>query len=306
MIVKMLKTNILSCLLWLPSLSNGFFSYSLWKAHRHASALLPRQAAVAAGDTILVIGSTGGVGQLVTEKLRNRQYKVRITSRNIEQSRKLLESSTSGEHNPVEVVPLDLVKDSPVQLAEALRGSSGVVICVGTTAFPTLKWQGGNTPQAIDANAVSNVVEAASSMASMKKICLVTSVGVYRTDEMPFKILNLFGVLDAKRAGEDALKKASTFNGIDYVIVRPGRLIGGPFTNFDVARLLQIEGGAENGVVVAPGDDLLGDCKRDACAEAIVQALQQDTKNVEFSIVSSDQPALKDREWKELFSSIAK
>jgi len=94
---------------------------------------------------------------------------------------------------------------------------------------------------------------------------------------MPFKILNLFGVLDAKRTGEDALKASAIANGVDYVILRPGRLVGGPFTNLDVARLLQTEGGADNGVDVAVGDNLLGDCKRDAAAEAIVQVSNKNT-----------------------------
>jgi hypothetical protein len=37
---------------------------------------------------------------------------------------------------------------------------------------------------------------------------LLTSVGVDRTKEMPFLVLNLFGVLDAKKAGEEAVKAA--------------------------------------------------------------------------------------------------
>ena len=258
-------------------------------------------AAVVPGDGVLVIGGTGGVGQLVTQKLKNNNFNVRVTSRNVEGAKETL-------GDDVDIFALDLINGSSAQLTAALEGISGVVISVGTTAFPTMKWRGGNTPKAIDEDAVTKIVKAASAVPTMKKIVLITSVGVYRTDEMPFKVLNLFGVLDAKRAGEDALKQsAATADNVDYVIVRPGRLIGGPFTNLDVARLLQIEGGAENGVDVAVGDDLLGDCKRDACAEAIVQALRQEAaKNVEFSLCSNDKAALKDEEWRKVFSSMSK
>ena len=72
---------------------------------------------------------------------------------------------------------------------------------------------------------------------------MVTSVGVERTGEMPFLVLNLFGVLDAKKAGEKAVEGAAAKGGFDYAVIRPGRLVGGPFTNLDIAKLLQVEGG---------------------------------------------------------------
>ena len=118
-----------------------------------------------------------------------------------------------------------------------------MVISVGTTAFPTQRWKGGNTPKAVDEEAVTRIAQAASKVSTMKKIVLVTSVGVDRTGEMPFLILNLFGVLDAKKSGEQAVAAAAAKSGFDYVVIRPGRLVGGPFTNLDVAKLLQVEGG---------------------------------------------------------------
>lgn len=260
---------------------------------------------------ILVVGGTGGVGQLVTQRLRQADYTVRVASRNPDQARATLLSSDDDKDKTttLEVVGLDLVQGkSSDQLTTALQGVAGVVISVGTTAFPTLKWRGGNTPQAIDADAVTRLVQAATSEATMRKIVLVTSVGVERTSEMPFTILNLFGVLDAKRAGEDALQTAcADMDNVDFVIVRPGRLVGGPFTNYDVARLLKLQGGAENGVDVAVGDALLGDCKRDACAAAIVQALQQPTaRNVAFSLVSNtEKAALSDEQWNAVFTSLS-
>ncbi len=261
------------------------------------------------GDKIVIFGGTGGVGQLVTKKLNNQGFAVRVAARDTKRADETLDDET------VETVPLNLVvskndndamKQQQEDLQNALDGAKGVVISLGTTAFPTQKWKNGNTPQAIDKDAVIMIAEALSNIKTIQKVIIVTSVGVNRIKEMPFLFLNLFGVLDYKRDGEDAIiesSKATDDNkGFEYVVIRPGRLVGGPYTNTDVAKLLQIEGGADNGVDVARGDDLLGDCKRDALAEAVVQCLLNDEcKNIDFSIISNDEAALTDAEWTEKF-----
>ena len=250
---------------------------------------------------MLVIGGTGGVGQLTTQKLLQRGIRVRITSRNVESAKGIIQDER------VDIVPLNLVADNNEKdIQQALQNVKGLVISVGTTAFPTKKWANGNTPVAIDEVAVKKIIQqAAAASSSVEKVVLVTSVGVERTKQMPFLILNLFGVLDAKRSGEEALKEAGKHGSFYYAIVRPGRLVGGPFTNEDIAKLLQIEGGTENGVDVERGDTLLGDCKRDACAEAIVQCLINDEcQNVDFSIVSNEQQALSDEEWTSVFNKL--
>mmetsp|Transcript_3755 Transcript_3755/g.5509 ORF Transcript_3755/g.5509 Transcript_3755/m.5509 type:complete len:322 (-) Transcript_3755:165-1130(-) len=287
----------------LPKFPNFFgggasSSSSSSPANDGSSALRP-------GDSVLIIGGTGGVGQLVTKKLQSRSeegtYNVRVSSRDVARGKETIDD------DGVDVVRLDLVgenKSSDEELQAALEGVNAVVISVGTTAFPTKKWSGGNTPKAIDEEAVVRLANAAAASESVRRVTLLTSVGVDRTGEMPFLILNLFGVLDAKRAGEEAVKKAgsATEGGFDYAIVRPGRLVGGPYTNLDVAKLLQIEGGAENGVTVESGDTLLGDCKRDACAEAVVQCLERaECVNTEFSIISNEEAALTDAQWTDVF-----
>lgn len=258
-------------------------------------------AAVKAGDTVVVVGGTGGVGQLVAKKLASRgDLNVRVTSRNKERGEKTIADES------VQVVEVDLVGGSDVQLEAALENSSALVVSVGTTAFPTQKWSGGNTPEAIDKIAVSRIADVAAKLRSIKKIVLLTSVGVERTSQMPFLILNLFKVLDAKKSGEEAVIKAATRSSFDYVIVRPGRLVGGPYTNLDVASLLKIEGGAENGVDIELGDTLLGDCKRDACAEAVVQCLvNENCKDLAFSIISNDKSALSNDQWTALFETLS-
>ena len=138
-----------------------------------------------------------------------------------------------------------------------------------------------------------------------QNLSLLTSVGVERTDQMPFLFLNLFGVLDAKRSGEDAVRSAAAQSGFSYSVIRPGRLVGGPYTNLDLAALFRIEGGTSNGVTLEGGDALLGDCKRDAAAEAVLQCLENDAcRDVEFSMVSNDGRALTDSEWAEAFAGM--
>lgn len=199
-------------------------------------------AAVESGDKVLIIGGTGGVGQLVTKKLRKlSDVDVRVTARNSEEARE-----TIGDEE-VEICEVDLLADKANALAAALEGVSAVLISVGTTAFPTMRWRGGNTPDAIDNVAVARIAKLASNVSGMKRIVLLTSIGVDRTDEMPFVILNLFGVLDAKRNGENAVKEQAQAAGIEYAIVRPGRLVGGPYTNIDFVKLLEIEGGTYGG-----------------------------------------------------------
>mmetsp|Transcript_27141 Transcript_27141/g.33528 ORF Transcript_27141/g.33528 Transcript_27141/m.33528 type:complete len:322 (-) Transcript_27141:88-1053(-) len=260
---------------------------------------------LSAGDKIVVFGGTGGVGQLVTKKLGSEGFDMRVAARNTERASETLNDDS------IQTVPLDLTMNFVQEdLENALEGASAAVISLGTTAFPTQKWKDGNTPSAIDRDAVTKIANAASNVETLKKVVLVTSVGVNRIKEMPFLFLNLFGVLDCKRDGEDAViasskNKEAAGGGFDCVIIRPGRLVGGPYTNLDVAKLLQIEGGAENGVTVEVGDQLLGDCKRDALAETVVQCLINDEcKDIDFSIISNEDPALTSEEWTKQFVTL--
>eukprot|EP00970_Alexandrium_tamarense_P017312 scaffold9076_cov192-Alexandrium_tamarense.AAC.5 len=176
-------------------------------------------------DKVVIFGGTGGVGQLVTRKLRSRQgkaYNVCVLARSEAKARELLDDADSNtSNNDIEgglnVVELNLVGDDKAgdeQLCEAIKGelairycveggvktstrdendsgggsrrgyvdtlsnATGIVISVGTTAFPTKRWAGGNTPQAIDQEAVSRIANlAASNCPSLRRMVLLTSVG---------------------------------------------------------------------------------------------------------------------------------
>lgn len=156
---------------------------------------------------------------------------------------------------------------------------SAVACCTGTTAFPSKRWQGDNGPKQTDEIGVRNLVDAAkkadasassSDGARIKRFVLVSSAGVERSDRVPYSILNLFGVLTCKKAGEQALRSS----GLPLTILRPGRLVDGPFTSYDLNTLLKATTAeSRKGVRVAAGDVLDGQTSRLAVAEAVVQSL---------------------------------
>ncbi len=99
--------------------------------------------------------------------------------------------------------------------------------CAGTTAFPTLRWLGGNDPEKNSFFGPRNLVELAlQSEPGLRRFVFVSSAGVKRYDQgPPYSILNAFGVLQAKEKAEDFL----TCSGLPYTIVRPGRLTDAPY-----------------------------------------------------------------------------
>ncbi|KAL6009996.1 hypothetical protein ACLOJK_000427 [Asimina triloba] len=77
---------------------------------------------------VLVVGGTGGVGQLVVASLLSRNIKSRLLLRDPEKATTLF-----GEHDE-----------------NTLKGVTHVICCTGTTAFPSKRWDGDNTPERVD------------------------------------------------------------------------------------------------------------------------------------------------------------
>jgi uncharacterized protein YbjT (DUF2867 family) len=184
----------------------------------------------------------------------------------------------------------------PTTLSPAVQNVTHIICATGTTAFPSAKWDFDNTdelkgigsliewskiyldsqyrstkaknsPQQVDAQGVSNLVAAAPK--DLKRFIFVSSCGILRKDKPPFSLLNAFGVLDAKQKGEEAIIRS----GLPYTIIRPGRLIDGPFTSYDLNTLLKAKTGGKLGVVVGTGDTLSGDTSRIDVASACVECL---------------------------------
>lgn len=246
-------------------------------------------------DKILVAGATGGVGQLVVAKLLAKDLNVRALTR----SRLKAESMFDRR---VEVVQGDI--RYPNTLVSITNGVSYIICCTGTTAFPSLKWdfanlfQPANSPASVDAEGVKNLIAVAPQ--DLKRFVFVSSCGVLRKDEFPYNILNAFGVLDAKLKGEEAIAAS----GLPYTIIRPARLIDGPYTSYDLNTLLRAKTDGQKAVKIELGDRLNGETSRIDVANACVEALFNDTTiNQDFSLINSG-----DRnnttQWSELFAGL--
>ncbi|KAJ7549791.1 hypothetical protein O6H91_07G069300 [Diphasiastrum complanatum] len=197
-----------------------------------------------ASKCVLVVGATGGVGQLVTAALLDRGIQVRALLRDIgkglaffgDHARDKLQVCTGDTRQPDNLDP------------SLFEGVTHVICCTGTTAFPSKRWFGDNTPEQTDWHGVRNLVAAVPS--TVQKFVLVSSVGVTRCDQLPWSIMNLFGVLKFKKMGEDFLRAS----GIPYTVIRPGRLTDGPYTSYDLNTLLKATAGNRRAVIVDQGN----------------------------------------------------
>lgn len=254
---------------------------------------------VSSTDKILVAGATGGVGQLVVAKLLAKELKVCALTRTRAKAESMFDPR-------VEIIEGDIRDPNP--LRNATNGIGYIICCTGTTAFPSLKWdfawdfanffQPASNPQVVDGEGVKNLV--AASPRDLKRFVFVSSCGVLRKDDFPFNILNAFGVLDAKLMAEKAIATSN----LPYTIIRPGRLIDGPYTSYDLNTLLRAKTDGQKAVVLESGDRLNGEASRIDVANACVESLFHDaTVNQSFSLINSgDRPANTD--WAKLFATL--
>ena len=216
------------------------------------------------GDTVAVIGASGNVGKLVALRLAD-TFNVHGVVRDASRARGFL-------GDKVTLFEADLRGDDVTgALSPALKGAKGLVVCTGTTAFPTQAWSpngregvsmpvlkalwearesggpgeivntaigsltsaGFNTPKVIDEEGNYKILKAWEAAAgdARDRLVLLSSTGVTRRAEMPFPILNACGVLSAKAAAEAAIEADAAKGGYSYTHVRPGQLFGGPYDN---------------------------------------------------------------------------
>ena len=269
---------------------------------------------VSVDDLVLVTGATGGVGQLVVSNLLEKNFKVRILTRNTAKAQKMF-------NHRVEIAVGD-VRD-PNTLPAAMQNVTYIICCTGTTAFPSQRWdfdpapnliewvplfldaknsqaKAKNSPTKVDAQGVSNLV--ACSPRNLKRFVFVSSCGILRKDKFPFSILNAFGVLDAKQKGEEAIQSS----GLPYTIIRPGRLIDGPYTSYDLNTLVKAKTEGKLGVVVGTGDTLVGDTSRIDVAAACVECIFHPSSSGQvFEMINTGtRPPVID--WETLFSNFGK
>lgn len=266
---------------------------------------------------VLVAGATGGVGQLSVARLIAEGYRVRVLTRSATKA----ESMFAGN---VEVAVGDIRQ--PATLPAATEGITYLICATGTTALPSARWDfqmdfgsspveqvtnwarvyldetfrnthARNTPEAVDAIGVSNLIQAAPK--DLQRFVFVSSCGVARKDQFPYTILNAYGVLDAKGKGETAILRS----GLPYTIIRPGQLTDGPYTSRDFNSLVQASTDSKLGIVMEAGDTLNGQTSRIDVAAACVASLEiEAAKNKAVEMISKgDRPARID--WATLFAT---
>lgn len=225
---------------------------------------------------ILVLGATGGVGQIIVAKLIGQNYQIITIVRNIEKAQKLF-----GDSANIQIFPGDVRQQKSLEKCLANQEIDATISCLGTTAFPSARWWGGNNPENIDYLGNQNLINVM--LPNLKRFILVSSLGVERSNQFPYKILNLFKVLDYKLKAENILKSS----GFPYTIIRPGRLTDGPYTSYDLNTLINATSGNRQKIIISQGDKLLGETSRIIVAEACVEALKLDcTINQTFEIIN--------------------
>jgi len=310
------------------------------------------------GDTIAVIGASGNVGKLVALRLSD-TYNVHGIVRDASSSSlreffkgRLVddgeERKTTKETGSIQLFEVDLLeelerqqkKDSlnkfgsgsgasgynkscPKSLLAPLQTAHAIVICTGTTAFPTEAWSrngekdvtsevlqslwetkfnvkdtlqnldslGLNTPNNIDSKGNRLLIDAWEYAAEVpkKRAILLSSIGVQRRTEMPFPILNACGVLDAKADAEAYLIEKATTNNYKYTILRPGQLFGGPYdNNYYLGTIFELDKDSDTQELeMQVGDTLLGDTLRSSVAEITAQLCDTNTAlNLDFAVVN--------------------
>ncbi|XP_039136854.1 uncharacterized protein At2g37660, chloroplastic isoform X2 [Dioscorea cayenensis subsp. rotundata] len=281
----------------LPSFCNARRLVALCvKEEQTQSPVLDSDASPPSSKTVLVVGGSGGVGQLVVAALLNRNIKSRLLLRD---PTKAIQLFGVQDKSKLEVWKGDTRNPSDLDPAK-FEGVTHVICCTGTTAFPSRRWDGDNTPERVDWDGVRNLVLALPS--TLDRFVLVSSVGVTKFNELPWSIMNLFGVLKFKKMGEDFVHNS----GLPFTIIRAGRLTDGPYTSYDLNTLLKATSGERRAVIIGQGDKLVGEVSRLVVAEACIQALDIDFAEgqiYEINSVEGEGPGSDPEKWKELFKA---
>ncbi|VFQ94029.1 unnamed protein product [Cuscuta campestris] len=245
---------------------------------------------------VLVVGGSGGVGQLVVASLLSRSIRVRLILRDPEKA-----SALFGKHDEDKLKVWKVDTRNFMELDPSMfQDVTHVICCTGTTAFPSRRWNGGNTPKRVDWEGVRNLVSALPR--SLKRIVLVSSIGVTKFNDLPWSIVNLFGVLKYKKMGEDFVCSS----GLPFTIIRAGRLTDGPYTSYDLNTLLQATAGERHAVLIGQEDKIVGEASRLVVAEACIQALDIDFTEgqiYEINSIPGEGPGSDHEKWEELFTA---
>ncbi|SNZ12492.1 Uncharacterized conserved protein YbjT, contains NAD(P)-binding and DUF2867 domains [Natronoarchaeum philippinense] len=226
-------------------------------------------------ECVLVAGASGGTGREILTQLRNAGVVVRAMTRSADRE---LELKRRGAD---EVVVGDLL--DPADAVRAAEGCDAVLCAVGTGPSPR-HLLGGDL---VDRTGVANLLTAAISE-GVDRFVYESAIGVGNSAPgmpLPFR-LGIRATLRAKAASESALRAS----GLEYTILRPGRLTNDPATG-DV-------------LVGRGGDTVSGAIPRADVARLMVAALfTPEASGETFEVVSreglrGDADGLVDVDWR--------
>ncbi len=211
--------------------------------------------------TVLVAGASGGTGREVLDVLLDADIDVRALTSSPEKVETLQLQGAD------EVVVGDLM--TPADARRAVEGTDAVVCTVGSS--PGL---GLFVDAPVDGEGVMNLTNAATDE-GVERFVLESAIGVGDSREgMPevfYRLLNLFGIMDAKERSEQYLRESD----VPSTIVRPGGLTDGPATG----DLLVGEG----------GDTVSGTVSRADVARLLAAApFTPESEGRTFEVVSRD------------------
>ena len=214
------------------------------------------------GTTVLVVGSTGSIGNLVVGEAVRRGYVVRALVRTQSKARRFPAQ--------VEVIPGDVTR--PETLNVAVAGVDAIVFTLGSDG------KGKVGAETVDYGGVRNTLRALGSQ--KPRIALMTSIGVTDREGSYNRSTEAH---DWKRRSE-RLVRAS---GLPYTIVRPGWF---DYNRPDEHQLVLLQGDTRHA-----GDPSDGVIARSQIAEILVHSLGSDLAlRKTFELVATKGPASKD------------
>eukprot|EP00978_Attheya_sp_CCMP212_P017943 scaffold48480_cov56-Attheya_sp.AAC.1 len=247
--------------------TTGVASWAVWTAL--AFSQVPAVSAAQAQEVglhvppgvVVILGANGKTGSEVAEALAKQgraSVTLTRTGRDPFLTRQKLPYINFITHypEPVSVTDLGAMKEAMDKLKP-----SAIVFCASASS------NGGNT-FAVDDQGVGNAAQVAKD--ANARFILVSALAVDRPNSKSFQMTNTLGgnfdgIMDAKFRGEERVRKTLK----DYVIVRPGVLMGGKTTKLGAT-----------GVELNQGDYLGGGLSRDELAEVVVAALDSNIRGV--------------------------
>ncbi|PPK50206.1 SDR family oxidoreductase [Marinobacter persicus] len=202
---------------------------------------------------VFIAGANGQIGQYLLQEMAESDHEARALIRDPEQGPKLQQLGAT------ETVVGDLEQDC----GEAMRGCDAVIFTAGSGPHT-----GPDKTIDVDQEGAIRLMDTAKAM-GIKRFIMVSAMRAEEPDKGPEKLRHY---LWAKRKADDHLKSC----GLDYTIVRPGRL-----TNEDGTGKVEVR------------DRLMefGEIPRQDVARVLLAVLDSDnTSNCVFDVVSGDVP----------------